>query len=94
MNGKLVGALRKGEYLAITVAPGNHTITVDSIPRLMLKSHSSKTKVTSIDVQTLSGNAHYVKVRVRYGMGDQTPVLTVVPEEEALPRLQEMLSAP
>lgn len=94
VNGKLVGGLRKGEYLATTTAPGNNTIAVDSIPRQSLKSVSSRTKVTCIDVQTLSGNAHYIMVRVRYGFGDMTPVLTVVPEEEALPALREMKPMP
>ncbi len=89
VNGKAVGWLRRGEYVAIALAPGAHTVTVDSMPRQTMKRWWPT--VASIDVQTLPGQAHYVTVRVR---DRASPVLTVRSEEEALPALKEMKPMP
>ncbi len=94
VNGKLLGGLRKGEYRVLAVEPGTTTITVDSLPLQSLKAGRRYSSVTSIVVQTLPGKAHYLKVRVRYGLGDQVPVLTECPEVEALPQLKERQLAP
>ncbi len=88
VNGKAVGWLRRGEYVAIALAPGAHTVTVD-LPLQTVKPWWPT--VASIDVQTLPGQTHYVTVRVR---DRAPPVLTVRSEEEALPALKEMKPMP
>ncbi len=89
VNGEAVGWLRRGEFLAIALAPGAHTVTVDSLP---LKSMTRLwPTVASIDVQTFPGQAHYVAVRLP---DRAAPVLTVRSEAEALPALKEMKPVP
>ena len=95
IDGRAVGWLRKGEYLGISLAPGAHTVTVDYLNRRYLALTAVdrvqlKSTVTSIEVQTSSGQAHYVAVQPRQG----TPLLTVRSEEEALPALKEMKPMP
>ena len=94
VNGKLLGGLRKEEYRVLAVEPGATMVVVDSLPRESLKARRTYSPVTSLNVQTLAGKAHYVKVRVRHGWGDMIPVLTECPEEEALPLLKERQLAP
>ena len=89
VNGKAVGWLRKGEYLAIALAPGAHTVTFESVPRQTMKQWWRT--AASIDVQTLPGQARYVAVRVP---DRAPPVLTVRSEVEALPALKEMKPTP
>jgi uncharacterized protein DUF2846 len=91
VDGTAVGWLRKGEYLAIALSPGTHTVTVDYLHRRYLALTALdrvhlKSTVTSIDVQTSAGQAHYVAVQPRQG----NPMLTVRSEAEALPALKEM----
>ena len=95
VDGKVFGWLRKGEYLAIILVPGAHTVTVDYLHRRYLALTAwdrvhLKSTVTSIDVQTSPGQAYYVAVQPRQG----TPLLTVRSEEEALPTLKEMKPMP
>jgi hypothetical protein len=94
VNGKLLGGLRRGEYRVLAVEPGSTMVAVDSLPRQDSKARRRYSPVTYLSVQTLPGEAHYVKVRVRYGWGDMIPVLTECPEEEALPLLKERQLAP
>jgi hypothetical protein len=89
VNGKAVGWLRKGEYLAIALAPGDHTVMLDPIPRQTTK--QSWRTVASIDVQTVPGQAGYVAVQVP---DRAPPVLTIRSEVEALPALKEMNPMP
>ena len=90
VDGTVVGWLRQGEYLTVGLAPGTHTVTVDSSPRHSTKPVGAST-VTSLEVQTVPGQAHYLTV----GMPPLTlqphwtPVLTVRPEDEALPALKQ-----
>ncbi len=93
VDGKVVGWLRKGEYLAIALGPGVHTVTVNYLHHRTIAPIDSvalERTVTTIDVQTLPGQAHYVAVQPRQG----TPVLTVRSEGEALPALKEMKPMP
>ncbi|HWU37490.1 MAG TPA: hypothetical protein VN203_07530 [Candidatus Acidoferrum sp.] len=89
VNGKAVGWLRRGEYVAVALAPGVHRVTVDAMPRQTMKRWWPT--VASIDVQTLSGQAQYVTVRVP---DHAPPVLTVRSEAEALPALKELKPMP
>ena len=92
VNGKLLGGLRRGEYRVLAVEPGSTVVVADVLrPQSATLRYSP---VTSLNVQTLPGKAHYVKLRVRYGWGDGSPVLTECPEEEALPLLKERQLAP
>jgi hypothetical protein len=91
VDGKAVGWLRKGEYLAIALTPGAHTVTVDYLNRRYLALTAVdraqlKATVTSIEVQAFPGQAQYVGVQPRQG----TPSLTVHSEKEALPALKGM----
>ncbi len=94
VDGTVLGGLRRGEYRVHAVEPGPTTITVDSLPAQSLKTSPRYAPVTSIVIQTLPGQAHYLRVRVRYGTGDMTPVLTECPEAEALPLLTDRALAP
>jgi hypothetical protein len=95
VDGKAVGWLRKGEYVALAIAPGAHTVTVDYLNRRYLALTAVdrvqlKSPVTSTEVQTFPGQAQYIGVQPRQG----TPLLTVHSEEEALPALKEMKPMP
>ena len=92
VNGKLLGGLRKEEYRVLAVEPGSTVVVADV--RRPQSATLRYSPVTSLSVQTLPGKAHYVKLRVRYGWGDGSPVLTECPEEEALPLLKERQLAP
>jgi hypothetical protein len=94
VNGTLLGGLRKGEYRAHVVEPGTAVITVDSLPIQSLKAGVRYSTVTSLSVEALPGRAHYVEVRVQYGRGNTTPVLTECEETVALPQLKERQLAP
>ncbi len=93
VNGKVVGWFGKmGEYLAIALPPGAHTVTVDSMPRESEKDIMGIR--TSIDLETLPGQAHYVAVRMSKWSFVPKPVLTVRSEVEALPVLKKMKPIP
>ncbi len=94
VDGKVLGGLRRGEYRVHAVEPGPTTITVDPLPAQSLKASLRSAPVTSIVIQTLPGQAYYLRVRVRHGLGDMTPVITECPEAEALPLLTDRALAP
>jgi hypothetical protein len=86
VDGTVVGWLRQGEYLPVRLAPGAHTVTVDSFPRQSGKPAGEST-VTSLNVQLLPGQAQYVTVGIPQltWQPHWVPVLTVRSEEEVLP---------
>ncbi len=93
VNGKAVGWFGKmGEYLTIAFPPGVHTVTVESTP------HESEKDImgnrTSIDLETLPGQAHYVAVQMSEWTFVPKPVLTVRSEVVALPVLKKMKPIP
>jgi hypothetical protein len=92
VNGKLLGGLRKEEYRVLAVEPGSTVVVADV--RRPQSATLRYSPVTSLSVQALPGKAHYVKLRVRHGWGDGSPVLTECPEEEALPLLKDRQLAP
>jgi hypothetical protein len=85
---KAVGWLRKGEYIAITLAPGAHVVAVIiSTPSL-----NENLVGASINFKALPGQAHYVSVEQPQWSPTPfpDPVLTVRSEGEALPMLKKM----
>jgi hypothetical protein len=91
VNGQTVGWVRRGEYLAITLAPGSHRVTVIILPDVTYQAIGKGT----IKLETLAGQAHYVSVRQsNYRIKDPPLVLTVRSEEEALPALKKMKPMP
>ncbi len=87
---KIIGWLRKGEYLGIALAPGPHTVTVYYFWR---DRHKGVRTRTSTYFETLRGQAHYLSVGQRK-LYEPDPFLTVHPEGEALPVLKKMKPMP
>ncbi len=87
VNGKVIGWIRRGEYIGITLAPGAHMVTV------FFHRRSSWDSI-SIYFNALMGQAHYVSVGQPQWGGVTDPVLMVRSEGEALPVLKRMKPSP
>ncbi len=96
VDGKIIGWLRKRQYLGIVLAPGTHRVTVKVYFIWEVKNLTSAD--TSIHLEALPGQVHYVSVRqtVREPGTPTMPysVLTERSEGEALPALKKMKPMP
>lgn len=91
IDSKLVAELRKGGYIASVLQPGIHQISVDPVPKPWGYEYilAKRRPIRTVSLNVLSDTDYYLIVRIKPGDVIESE-LTTIPEEEALPVINNL----
>lgn len=90
IDGSLVAELRKGGYIATTLEPGSHYVSVDPGFHQATPFRPEQTPVRTLSFDATADKVYYLKVTIRWGFGTLDPELTMNTATEAVPVIKKL----